>query len=352
MTNVFLARLLVLGLLAFSSARFIFVKKVLKDSLSVLPAVALIVSLLNIPAFGLSVTEAGLFFLSLFVFIWNVRALLRVMGELVIDHYGTWFKIISSINLVLIIAAAVIVIYFRPAKSNEKTFMIQKTTENYCGTYSDGFTKAGALPQKADIRLFRYTSLHTKGAVHGTVIFIPPKTASVSEYCGFINKLAYDGYTVITAEFNVTGIKWLRGLKNLSFARKFFFRTMKYFHPEDYKLFLENSTMRRRDEWNALIDLSGVNENDYVFLVTEDDATGDLTALIQQHNALTDGAFDLAEVPGYKTAGFGPLENTSPLFAAKFGLKPDRTFYISSRIAAALEEAVSYTLTDFYSLDE
>ena len=98
--------------------------------------------------------------------------------------------------------------------------------------------------------------------------------------------------------------------------------------------------------------MSGVNENDYVFLVTEDDATGDLAALIQQHNTLTDGAFDLADVPGYKTAGFGPLENTSPLFAAKFGLKPDRTFYISSRIAAALEEAVSYTLTDFYSLDE
>src|SRR5574344_1342521 len=88
MTDQTISELLVLFLLAIACARIFFHTQVKSDTLSVLPLVAFCVSILAIVAWGLSLIELVNLILSFFITLWNIRALLRLNAQLVIDHYG------------------------------------------------------------------------------------------------------------------------------------------------------------------------------------------------------------------------------------------------------------------------
>ena len=139
MTSRLLSELLILFLLTLSTSRFLFIHKVQSDSLSIVPTVALILAVLNVFAWEINLTEVVILVLSFLVWMWNVRAVLRFLSGLVIDHFGFWSIFISSVNLLLCIAGFVFVLYFKPADVNLKKYNVQRITESYGGNFKDGF---------------------------------------------------------------------------------------------------------------------------------------------------------------------------------------------------------------------
>ena len=129
MTDQTISELLVLFLLAFSCARIFFHFQVRSDTLSILPLVSLIISVLNFFAWGISAVDLVVFLLAFFITIWNIRALLRLNAQLVIDHFGPLFTIVSIVNLVLVIAVGIIIFKYRPVPVNKQKEAVSETWE-------------------------------------------------------------------------------------------------------------------------------------------------------------------------------------------------------------------------------
>lgn len=149
-----LAQILVVSLLIISNSRAFFLKKVKSDNLSIIPLISIIISILNILAFGINPLEILIFLLSFFVCLWNVRAFIRFTSGLVIDHFGPWFKFISSINLIFSLALLVFVIIFMPINDNKKKFNVNLTIQNYKGDFKNGFEKTDFPFDKKSLTIY------------------------------------------------------------------------------------------------------------------------------------------------------------------------------------------------------
>ena len=149
-----LAQILVVSLLIISNSRAFFLKKVKSDNLSVIPLISIIISILNILAFGINPLEILTFLLSFFTCLWNVRAFIRFTSGLVIDHFGSWFKFISSINLIFSLTLLVFVIIFMPINDNKKKFNVNLTIQNYKGDFKNGFEKTDFPFDKKSLTIY------------------------------------------------------------------------------------------------------------------------------------------------------------------------------------------------------
>lgn len=380
MASHFISEILVLFLLLLSSARFIFITRVHSDSLSIVPFVAFIISLLNILAWGLYALDILICLVSFFVAIWNLRALLRFLSHLVIDHYGPWFILISIINLLLIIAMTFLVIYFRPGMVNFKKYGVTYESKTYHGSFAEGFdlvenpfdlssaqvwnyekimepqkeevqseeeaqsqeeTVSEEKPQSEEVALKEEITPEEKTEARKIILFIPSKLASPEIYEGFYAKLAKDGYSVYTAEFNTKEQTYFKGIKNFRMFRRFFF--INYYYKEgaaSYTELLKQNREKLKAEFNSLIKIVSPSKEDFVFIVTEEDPAEILDEVQSENAELIDGCYALSETSGYMTSGWGPVENTEPFSARILGVERDGSMYMSSHLASELEKTV------------
>ena len=377
MTSYTLSLLLVLFMLVISNARFMFLQKVKADSLSVMPLVAFLISILIIFAYGISTQSFLVALLALFVTIWNVRAMLRFFSRVVIDHYEPLFILISSINLLLCIAGIVFVFYFSPRKTDLKKYGVTESVYKFTGNFDDGFreisnpfelntatlwkfekdeseaesvsrpenasetpeTAAGAL-EDASEPTEDATLLIEKQTPRKIVLFVPPKTAVKDTYMPFFAKLARDGYTVYTAEFHDKKERLFNSFADARFLRQGTFIATRMASQETGSALLRSAKVLLESEYENLIKMAEISAEDFVFLVTEEDLAEILPKVQVQYSELLDGCMDISYARGYSTPGYGPVENTSPFLAYLLGKKKDNTFYMASHIAGELEKAM------------
>ena len=342
MTDQTLSELLVLFLSGFACSRIFFQRQVRSDSISVVPAVALVIALLNFFAWGVNLTEILVFLLAFFVFLWNIRALLRLNAQLVIDHYGPWFTGISLLNLLLSIAAIVIVFINRPVTVSTKKAQIIETQTSYSGSFREGFTKVDRPFIKASARLYTYTPQQaTANSSDDAILFIANKCATVAQYRPFLVKLAHDGHTVYAADFYSKDNSWFKNCFDGPLFRRFTFCWTRIRKPDEYKTIVAGKDYQIALEYRALNEMVCPSESGVIFLVGDELTSKPLHLAQQLIPHIADDTFNLATVEGYTTPTYGPLEQTDPLFAKTFGFGRDVSQYMSAHLALALEKEIA-----------
>ena len=344
MANHFISELLVLFLLLLSSSRFLFIKEVQSDALAIVPLVAFLVSVLNILAWGLTAFDFLISALALFVAIWNVRALLRFLSHLVIDHYGFSFVLISIVNMVLVIACLVLAVYFRPALVSLKKYGVTLSSTSYHGNFKEGFNSDDNPLKVNTAQVWKYEKTDKEESVekNKVILFIPSKLSAPEVYEAVCAKLAKDGFLVYVGEFNTPEQKYFGNSMDFRSFRRFGFNYVFFKRgEEEYKKILKDNRSLLIDECNSLIKLSGVREEDFVFFVTEKDDAEIFIEVQEANRNLLDGCYEFAETSAYNTKGFGPIENTEPLTARFMGVERDGSLYMSSHMASELEKAFS-----------
>jgi hypothetical protein len=402
MTDQTISELLVLFLIGFSCSRIFFHRQVKSDTLSVLPAVALLISLLNIFAWGVSLVELVNVVFSLFVTMWNIRALLRLNAQLVIDHYSPWFVIVSILNLVIAVFFVIIVIVYRPVKIDAKKQMVNETVIPYSGSFESGFTPVTKPFQKATARVWKYelqsenaqtapsTAVATatapstttpattaatgssatttattqapqtvapapaapaKPVSKATILFIADKCSSVQLNRPFLIMLAHDGYTVYAAEFYAKDMKWFNAVADSALFRRFTFCEKKLRHPQEHASYSTRFNTNLVAEYNTFINLVYPNDDSRkaaqkgtVILVGDEIARKALSYAVKENSRLVDGSYNLTAVENY-TTGLGPVEQTEPVLAKILGRNRDTSLFMSAHMAHTLEKAIAKKTT-------
>lgn len=374
-----LAQILVVSLLIISNSRAFFLKKVKSDNLSIIPLISIIISILNILAFGINPLENLIFLLSFFTCLWNVRAFIRFTNGLVIDHFGPWFKFISIINLIFSLAVLVFVIIFMPIKDNKKKFNVNVLVQNYKGDFKNGFEKTdfpfdkksltiyeisknpekSENPQKDKTQTENFLEVETQSEnpqenknentkislktqnqnPQKIVLFFPPKCANFNTYKNFLYKLAFDNYKVYCAEFNSLDYVWFNKFLDLKFLKTDSFIYEKFFNQQKYENHIKAKSGLLRQEMRAFVKTLNLNDEQIIFLVSEDDFTNSLSSIQNEFSQKINGTFDLNLKDSiYTTGTWGPIENTNPLLAFFLKVKKENSGFISSHLANEFEK--------------
>lgn len=342
------SELLLLFFLLISCLRAFFSRSARQDPVACIPLITLLLSILNIFAWGLFTQEIIVFILALSVFIWNFRALLRLNAKLIVDSYSGLFIIASTFNTILILIAAVFIVYFRPVKLDLEKYDVTKTVKAYTGSFSTGFSD-NILPfERKTAFVTSYESKKTQDKNKKIILFIPSEASKTQLYDPFFMKLARDGFTVYSADFYCPDAKWFASYKDHKSLRMHFMRFRKLFNQDLYKKATENKTEIVSKQFEALIEIVKPLQNDFVFLVGDE---GIHKALFNTQKNATNvcGSFDLADIKSYTTKGYGPLEQTDPFFAFMLSLKRDSSLYMANHLANVLEAEIE-KITSFGEL--
>ncbi|MGN0729505.1 hypothetical protein [Treponema sp.] len=347
MTNQVLADLLVLALLFIGNARFLFVNHSQKDTLSILPFAGLFVSVVNIFVFTLSFENFLIFILALFSSVWNVRSVLRMFSEVILDQYEIRLISICSVNALLAALMIFAVIYFRPMNPKKMRLPVKQTSALYSGNISEGFSEVNAPFVFPGFRLFSFGPETENASGRKIILFASPETANSSLYNAFFCKLANNGFYVYAVDVLRNNCLSSETDVPLNFTRRFSALKRKIFNSAAYEEKQKKSSFAEDQFW-ILLSLCNPTEKDTVFLVTDEDLSGSMQSVIQKSLIKIFGCFDLAYIDGYRTKGAGPVENTDPFLASILGVQMDRSGYMSSHLGTVLSDFINTQMINEY----
>ncbi|WP_407399280.1 hypothetical protein [Treponema sp.] len=341
MTKQIQAELLILGLILLGSARFLFVSHTRKDSLSVVPLVGFIFSIFNLFVFGFSSMELIILVFALWATIWNFRSILRLMSDVIVDHYDLRLVIISVINAIACGFLIFCVFSFMPASSDAAKLEVSETVDVCYGSFEKGFSEVKEPFKMTNAKIWHFEGNNVNPAGRIIVIFVPPKTADVGIYRIFLQKLAKNGYSVYAGDFWTNEGKWFNRIGDMPFMRRFSFVLTRLRDEKKFNaIYMANKNVLVQ-EYSYLLKLSKPAEQDIVFAVTEDDVAEVLKTVRELNIGTVKGTFDLSYLEDNPTKGFGPVENTDPVLAWHLGVEPDRSGYISSHLAVDVTDFIS-----------
>lgn len=343
-TSQTLSELLVLLLLVIVNVRFFFYKKIKNDTLSLVAVVCFALSVLVIIAFGLTIVNAAIFVISFFSALWNFRAFQRLCSGLVIDNFGLLAIFSSFINFLAALSLLIFIFHNNPTPVKEEKYSVKCSQEFYTQCDNFFFKKADGIFDKKNVKLWKIQESKdgfVSNQNNHLVLFVVPETSNLEVYKSFLFKLAKDGFLVYAAEVDLNNSNWLKGFYDLKFTRNFFSRLMKVKSPEKYnELCLEKEDLRIQ-KCAALLEIVNPTTENTVHFVF-DGETSVMTKFYENYLMPWDTVFDLSSVENYKTAGYGPVENTDLVFSRILKVPVDKSFYISSHLASALEKLVYY----------
>lgn len=367
MTDQFISELLVLFLLAVTCSRIFFQEHVKTDALAAVPIVALAISIIMLFTYGFSLFTMAIFVLSFFVFIWNIRALLRLKENLVIDHYGPWFVCISLVNLILVLVVGISLFIFRPVFVSSRNANVDEFVTRYEGSFIKGFepiTKPFHF-SSAKVWKYEYSSSgkpnYEKNSFNSTIdeklinvgktdknkctiLFISDVCSTPKTYRPFLIKLAQNKYTVYAVDFYSKDMPWLGNSFDKYYIRYFACAMKKLFHSETYEKFISGNEFKYAKEYESFVKMINPSAEDTVVLVGEDAAKKSFEIVNTKMNGLVDYSISLGDAEGYTTKGWGPVEQTNPLLAKKLGYSRDSSSYMSAHLANYVKDSVEQYL--------
>lgn len=342
MTNQTLAQCLVLFMLFITSSRFIFIQNAKTDSLSIVPLIALLISIFNLFLFNTNDLDILLVFLSLFIFICNFRSLLRLLSGLIFDVYSIKFIVISVINIALIIVLFSQVISCRPFVPSQEKFKINETKTLFTGNCRNGFSEINKPFVISDATLYKVMPVEKPSNI--AVIFLPPKTTTTRNYIGFMYKLAREGVTVYTADFPTHSFTSSNEISDNRFSRRYNFIKKRNTEKSEYERMISRNREYFIEEIESIMKMADLESFSSIFLVSEEDFSNSMK-IVAAKNEKISGYFDLSKIDNYTSAGFGPLENSDPFFGKYKGISPDRSGYLSIHLANEVLDFISYIHT-------
>ncbi len=340
MTLRTVSELTILFLLLISSLRVFFIRNERKDSLSVVPLLALICSVLNILAWGVSLLDSAVFVLSLLVFIFNFHARLRLSEDLIIDRYSAMMVIGSTFSVAAAVLLAAVVLAYRPVKADFKKYGVQCERSYLTGSMTEGFATENDQIAKRSATVYRYIPAPDKSGaaknVKGTIVFIPPQWTECAAYETFFVKLAHDGYSVYAADIYSDDTRPQKTLAFIKEMRRFSFAYNKLNDTPFYKEWVESRQAVLYTELYTALANAMPKGTEYIAL--GDSLPKDVYIALLGRKCGVSKAFDMANLAGYTTPGWGLLEQTDPFLAGALGFKRDASSYTSNVVAAELEK--------------
>ncbi len=338
MTYQTLSELLIVSLCTISCIRVFF--RVRSDALSILPYFTFPVAIANVFAWGINYEDIILLSVALVMALVNVRSVLRLTSNLIVDHFSTSFSILNFFNSIICIILLVIIIVFRPINPSNKAYNTVETRSYY---YLDDNKKPAPvtnLLNSKDIRIYKYGELLSdKG--DKIILFVPNLINNSQTYKTLFYKLSQDGYTVYTAEIygktnplfeNLNDSHLLRMSKCINWRKN---------NPLEYNNFLKKNSILLQNQYQILLDVVNPDKDNTVILCCDGDYSNQILAIKQQNPDLIDGTFDISTIPEYKTPSLGPIQETDPLNAYFMDLKRDPSLYTSKTIASKIENYIN-----------
>lgn len=345
MYNPILGEWLILSLLFLNCIRIFFIKYGKVDVLTVLAPVCVILSVLQIVAWGIYLYSAVILFISIFCFFTNFRAFLRFKAGLLVDHYSAAFKIGEVMVLLLTLGVGALLVYFRPGNTRPSDYSAEIKKIRLSGDFTGGFSESlpfqfaqgeVILVQPADERNFNGQS----------IIVMADKSATAAEYMPLMLNFAGKGFKVFSGEFYARDMKWCHSGADFKFFRRSMLFHDRLFDLKQFEMQKQFFTFNIEKEFGAMLKLvkdetlrdDGTFEP--VYLVG-DWMSGIALPEFKADNAdSVSGYALLTDFEEYQTPGFGFIQSTDPLLAYKMGLEKDLNFTAARTIAEKIEKQI------------
>lgn len=345
MYNPILGEWLILSLLFLNCIRIFFIKYGKVDVLTVLAPVCVILSVLQIVAWGVYLYSAVILFISIFCFFTNFRAFLRFKAGLLVDHYSAAFKIGEVMVLLLTLGVGALLVYFRPGNTRPSDYSAEIKKIRLSGDFTGGFSESlpfqlaqgeVILVQPADERNFNGQS----------IIVMADKSATAAEYMPLMLNFAGKGFKVFSGEFYARDMKWCHSGADFKFFRRSMLFHDRLFDLKQFEMQKQFFTFNIEKEFGAMLKfvkdetLRDDGTFEPVYLVG-DWMSGIALPEFKADNAdSVSGYALLTDFEEYQTPGFGFIQSTDPLLAYKMGLKKDLNFTAARTIAEKIEKQI------------
>ena len=319
----FYGELLVFVLLFITNLRVFFVHHVRRDPLVVLAPFTFIVAIFQILAWGIDAfTTLGLL-IALFVLLSNFHAIFRYMERLFVDHYSALMKAWAVFTIMISALALAATIYFAPVELNTRKLGITEKEIHYKGSFRSGFEEAGPFSQKA---MTLYEFAPEKERYQDLIVLLAPdKRGDTDNYRPYLQQLAANGITVYSADFYADDGQWLHSIGDKRILRRLVMvfqsmtNNMKFTSQKEYYSY------NISQEYSVLIPLlqERCGSKKKFLLIT--DFMADIAAddFEKKNPDLVAAVLKLTDMEGYKTSGYGCIEQTDPLLAMAMGLQRD-----------------------------
>lgn len=345
MYNPILGEWLILSLLFLNCSRIFFIKYGKVDVLTVLAPVCVILSVLQIVAWGVYLYSAVVLFISIFCFFTNFRAFLRFKAGLLVDHYSAAFKVGEVMVLLLTLGVGALLVYFRPGNTRPSDYSAEIKKIRLSGDFTGGFSESlpfqlaqgeVILVQPADERNFNGQS----------IIVMADKSATAAEYMPLMLNFAGKGFKVFSGEFYARDMKWCHSGADFKFFRRSMLFHDRLFDLKQFEMQKQFFTFNIEKEFGAMLKLvkdetlrdDGTFEpvylvGDWMSGIALPEFKGDNADSVSGYALLTD-------FEEYQTPGFGFIQSTDPLLAYKMGLEKDLNFTAARTIAEKIEKQI------------
>lgn len=324
--------MLVILMLFICCIRIFFTKNSKIDSAAVLAPLAFVISIFNIFLWNVNFPNIFLLFLSLFVFLSNIRSLFRLSARVFVDRYSALFVIFTIFELLLICFAGIFTFINRPVKLEPQKFNVTKGKT----ILNDDFTKNFNIHSKISFFklssriIYTYTTENKQTEDFPVVLFCGTDIAEVQDYEPYFLLLASKGCSILAADFYGTQGPEDSELYNSRFLRKF--------------LSTKNKTSVQ-DKEKSYIELTGIARKIYgyeqKFFFVFDAVDFETINKITENAGCQDGGFFcLNSIPEFKTSSLGFIEQTNIPLARKLDLERDPSLFIPRYLAGKTFEEI------------
>lgn len=322
----FYGELLIIIILLLANGRILFLKKAKKDSLVILSPLGVLLSILQIFNWGLDAITFLTLFLSILVLLSNFHALFRYSERLYIDHYSILMKVWAGITILLALVLMAGTIFFVPVEYSNKDLDVEERLLRYEGSFRSGFEEASII-HSANIFVTECKPVGKEASkTKDVVILIPDKRADTYYYRPYIQYLAREGFTVLSADFFCKDCKWRHSVGDLKICRRiamlvdWFLNNERFWRQKEFYTY--NCIQELNQMGNLVTELYGPNTK--LFIVTDVMATDAAMDYQEKNPERVMAVYDLQSIPQYKTAGLGIITQTDILTAMLLGQERDK----------------------------
>lgn len=349
----FFGELLIFVLLFITNLRVFFVNSPKRDPLVALAPFTFILAILMVFAWGLDLfTGLGLV-ISFLVLLSNFHAMFRYSERLYVDHYSGLMRVWAIFTDILSLGAIVALFIFPPLDMNSKKLGIEIEETKYSGDFMNGFepsvgfdlgsaTMYEFYPEGRNAEVVKNNG--KAGFSSNVVLFVPDKRGDTAHYKPYLQLLASEGYSVVSADFFARDCKWLHSIFDSKVLRRTALVTESMADGQRFDSQREFYTYNILLECKALYNMikEKYGENCKIFLIGDgmaDEAVADFSR--NYPNDIT-GYFCLDFVHGYESAGYGCIAETAPFLNSILGLPRERKFDTPKLLVERSKEVIEF----------
>ena len=374
----FYGELLIFVLLFVTNIRVFFVDRAKKDSLAALAPITFILSILQIAAWGVGLFTFLGFIISFLVLLSNFHAMFRYSENLYVDHYSPLMMVWAIFTSILSVAAIVLLFLFKPVEISNKKIGVNETLIKYSGDFKTGFNEANEF-QKVTGRLYEYTLKEEVELLHKdttyeevasskksepqisttavlengkgikgnqVVLFVPDKRGDTYYYEPFLQLLAKEGYTVVSADFYSKDCKWFHSLLDLHILRRIGMITSSLIDNAKFtsqrEFFTYNITLEIKNIISMLKERYGKDVK--IFIVSDGMSDTAASDIVKINKTNVTGSFALDSIPEYMTSGYGCIAQTSPFLNMSLGFPKEKNNETPLLLVEKVKEHITFDL--------